>query len=232
MLVHLCSILSPSGINCFPKRQFLRYLVHKHTVQYACEYVGKQRWHFEKIHSCPSLNHMFAYVCLVFMYVTLYWPICWCVPARAYRLPGSVYLQVRLSICFLTFHTSLKKKELVNLMNSIRKQSIQYGGEKSLEPLLLDWFWLNSPSHTVDLKAFADSSLSSLPCPPVSLHPDPSLSLFPFGPLLCLPSAFPCSSSLRCAEKSFSTCPLPSVRSHHTQSFPCPTGGGSGGGWR
>lgn len=65
-------------------------------------------------------------------------------------------------------------------MNSIRRQSIQYGGEKSLEPLLLNWFWLNSPSHTVDLKAFSDSSLSSLSCPPVSLHPDPSPLSLPF----------------------------------------------------
>lgn len=76
MLVRLCSILSPPGINCFPERQFWGYLVHKRTVQYACEYVGKQQRHFEKIHSCHSHNHMRAYVCLVFMYVTLYWPIC------------------------------------------------------------------------------------------------------------------------------------------------------------
>ena len=113
-------------------------------------------------------------------------------------------------------------KKIVNLMNSIRRQSIQFGGEKSLESRLILTEFAFSYGY---LKASA-SSLSSLSCPPVSLHPDPSLSVFPFGPPLCLPSAFPFSSSLRRAEKSLSTCPLPSVPSHHTQSFPCPTGGG------
>lgn len=114
-------------------------------------------------------------------------------------------------------------------MNSIRKQPIQYGGEKSLEPLLLDWFWLNSPSHTVDLKAFSDSSLSSLPCTPVSLHPDPSLSL---SSLLGLSSVFLLpfpvllpSDVLRKASPP-ALCPLSAPTTHKASPVPLVGGGG------
>lgn len=110
-------------------------------------------------------------------------------------------------------------------MNSIRRQSIQYGEKNHWS----HFSWTDSDWISLLIQLILSLLrllLSSLSCPPVSLHPDPSLSLFPFGPPL--PSSF-CLSLFffpqTCWEEASppAPCPLSPPTTH--KASPCPTGG-------